>query len=114
MNDGLDVGAPLAFDFTPVLIFLLAAVILVPLFQRFRASPVLAYLAAGAIIGPYALGLIDNLEATRHIGEFGVIFLLFAIGLELSFDRIKAMRREVFGLGTCQVAVSALLFGGGA
>ncbi len=114
MNDGLNVGTTLAFDFTPVLIFLLAAVILVPLFQRFRASPVLAYLAAGAIIGPYALGLIDDHEAVRHIGEFGVIFLLFAIGLELSFDRIKAMRREVFGLGTCQVAVSALLFGGGA
>ena len=114
MTNRFDFGAPLALDFTPVLILLLAAVILVPLFQRIRASPVLAYLAAGAVIGPYALGLIDDLEAIRHIGEFGVIFLLFAIGLELSFDRLKAMRRAVFGLGTCQVAITALLFGAAA
>jgi CPA2 family monovalent cation:H+ antiporter-2 len=114
MTEGLDIGAPLALDFTPVLIFLLAAVVLVPLFQRFRVSPVLAFLAAGAVIGPYALGLIDDLETTQHFAEFGVIFLLFAIGLELSFDRLKAMRRDVFGLGTCQVLVTAVLFGAGA
>lgn len=104
----------LAFDVTPVLIFLAAAVIAVPLFKRIKASPVLAYLAAGAAIGPYALGFIEDLETTQNIGEFGVIFLLFAIGLELQFDRLKAMGREVFGLGTTQVLLTALLIGGGA
>ncbi|MCP4330658.1 MAG: portal protein [Alphaproteobacteria bacterium] len=114
MEYSLELGHELAFDFTPILIFLLAAVVVVPLFQRIKASPVLAYLVAGAVIGPYAFGLIKDLETTRHIAEFGIIFLLFAIGLELSFDRLKAMRREVFGLGTCQMVITALILGTGA
>jgi CPA2 family monovalent cation:H+ antiporter-2 len=111
MEGALDSAHALAFDFTPVLIFLAAAIVVVPLFQRFGISPVLAYLVAGAVIGPFALGLIEDLETTRRIAEIGVIFLLFAIGLDLSFDRLKAMRRDVFGLGTCQVVATGVVFG---
>ncbi|ABA58654.1 monovalent cation:proton antiporter-2 (CPA2) family protein [Nitrosococcus oceani] len=102
------------FDFTPVLIFLTAAVALVPLFQALGVSPILAYLAAGAIIGPHVLGLIKEVENIGHVAEFGVIFLLFTIGLELSILRLMNMRREVLGLGTVQVLVTALLIGYGA
>lgn len=101
-----------AFDFSDVLIFLLAAVLLVPLFGRLRVSPILAYLVAGIAIGPFALGLIGEVETVRHLAEFGVIFLLFAIGLELSIDRLYGMRREVFGLGTLQVLLTGLAIGG--
>jgi monovalent cation:H+ antiporter-2, CPA2 family len=100
-----------AFDFSPVLIFLAAAVALVPVFQRLRVSPILAYLAAGVIIGPQMLGLIKEVEAVAHVAEFGVIFLLFVIGLELSIDRLVSMRREVLGLGTVQVLLTAGVIG---
>jgi monovalent cation:H+ antiporter-2, CPA2 family len=99
------------FDFSPVLIFLAAAVALVPLFQRLRVSPILAYLAAGIIIGPQVLGLIKEVDAVAHVAEFGVIFLLFVIGLELSIDRLMSMRREVLGLGTVQVLITAAVIG---
>ncbi|QBQ54753.1 monovalent cation:proton antiporter-2 (CPA2) family protein [Nitrosococcus wardiae] len=102
------------FDFTPVLIFLTAAVVLVPLFQALGVSPILAYLAAGTIIGPHVLGLIKEVDNIAHVAEFGVIFLLFAIGLELSILRLMSMRREVLGLGTVQVLLTALLIGYGA
>ena len=100
-----------SFDFSPALILLLAAVLLVPLFERLRITPILGYLAAGILIGPHALGLIGNVDAVRNIAEFGVIFLLFAIGLDLSFARLYGMRREVFGLGAIQVLMTAMLIG---
>jgi len=97
-----------------VLIILLAAVLVVPLFQRLKSSPVLGYLVAGVIIGPHALGIIGSPDDAATLAHFGVVFLLFAIGLELSIERLTVMRRLVFGLGTLQVTVTAAaLWGGG-
>ncbi|HEX2209984.1 MAG TPA: monovalent cation:proton antiporter-2 (CPA2) family protein [Longimicrobium sp.] len=91
----------------PVLIILAAAIAVGSLFRRAKVSPVLGYLFAGVLIGPHALGLVRDVEAVEALAEFGVVFLLFAIGLELSIGRLLAMRRHVFGMGTLQVALSA-------
>lgn len=100
-----------------VLVFLLAAGIAVPLLQRF-VSPVIGYFIIGSIIGPYGLGLLAELyepvsylviadvEGVSVLAELGVIFLLFVIGLELSFERLWTMRRLVFGLGSAQILVT--------
>ena len=90
------------------LVLLAAAVLVAPLLRRLKFSLVLGYLAAGAVIGPHALGMVDDVDETRELAEIGVVFLLFAIGLELSLERLKVMRRLVFGLGTAQVAVTGL------
>ncbi len=95
-----------------VLVFLIAAVCIVPLFRWFKSSSVLGYLAAGVLVGPHALGLIENPDSVLLLADLGVIFLLFTIGLELSIERLKLMRRYVFGLGALQVAVTAVLIGG--
>lgn len=92
-----------------VLIILLAAVVVVPLFQRLRSSPVLGYLVAGAAIGPYGLGIIADAEETMLLAHFGVVFLLFTIGLELSVERLRVLGRSIFGLGTAQVLVTGVL-----
>lgn len=106
-----------------LVIFLVAAGVVVPLLHRLRISPVLGYLMVGGVIGPFGLGLlaerwpwvaygvIADPEQVHPLAELGVIFLLFVIGLELSFARLWAMRRLVFGLGTLQVVVSAVLIG---
>jgi glutathione-regulated potassium-efflux system protein KefB len=94
------------------LIFLLAAVIAVPLFRRLGLGAVLGYLVAGVAIGPDGLKLVPDPESTLAASEFGVVMLLFVIGLELSPARLWVMRRQVFGLGGLQVAISALLLGG--
>lgn len=91
------------------LIFLAAAVLFAPLLRRLKFSLVLGYLAAGAMIGPHGLGIIEDVTETRELAEIGVVFLLFTIGLELSFARLKVMRRLVFGFGTAQVAVTGVL-----
>ncbi len=96
------------------LMFLLAAVVVVPLFRFLRTSPILGYLAAGMIIGPHALGLVAEVESARLLAEFGIVFLLFTIGLELSVERLMAMRRHVFGMGTLQIIISAFFIGVGA
>src|SRR5512134_625168 len=92
-----------------VLILLLAVLIFVPLFQRIRVSTILAYLAAGIVIGPFGFGLISNIEAAEGLGEFGVVFLLFAIGLELKFERFRLFGARVFCLGIAQVVVTTLV-----
>jgi glutathione-regulated potassium-efflux system ancillary protein KefC/glutathione-regulated potassium-efflux system protein KefB len=73
---------------------------------------VLGYLGAGMLIGPWGLRLIDNVEAMLHISEFGVILLLFIIGLELQPSRLWVLRKQVFGLGSAQVLVTGLALGG--
>ncbi|CAH8316492.1 unnamed protein product [Eruca vesicaria subsp. sativa] len=94
------------------LFLLLASVIFVPLFQKIPGgSPVLGYLAAGILIGPYGLSIIRNVHATKAIAEFGVVFLLFNIGLELSVERLSSMKKYVFGLGSAQVLVTAAVIG---
>jgi len=95
-----------------ILILLAAAVIAVPVFQRLGLGSVLGYLAAGAVVGPWAFGFIDQIEEIRYIAEFGVIFLLFIIGIELKPARLWAMRRTVFGLGTAQVMVTGSAIAG--
>jgi glutathione-regulated potassium-efflux system protein KefB len=96
---------------TQALVFLLAAVIAVPLFNRLGLGAVLGYLVAGIVIGPDVLGFVADSEGTLHVAELGVVFLLFVIGLELSPQRLWVMRRTVFGLGGAQVVLTAGLAG---
>lgn len=91
------------------LIFLIATAIAVPLFRRFGLSAVLGYLTAGVLIGPHVFGLIDDVETTLAASEFGVVMMLFVIGLELSPARLWVMRRRVFGFGALQVFASTAL-----
>ncbi len=99
-------------DLGKLSILLAAAVIAIPLFRWLRMGPVLGYLAAGLVIGPGVLGLIEDVEAIQHFAEFGVVLLLFLIGLELQPTRLWALRRAVFGVGSAQVAIVTLLLGG--
>ena len=86
---------------------LLASVFTVPLVCKIPGgSPVLGFLAGGALIGPYALGIIQDVESIRHLAELGVVFLLFNIGLELSFNKLRSMGKFVFGMGTAQVVAT--------
>lgn len=96
---------------TEIVILLCAAVFVVAVFRTIRISPVIGYLAAGLAIGPFGLGLIQEVETTAGIAEFGVIFLLFLIGLELSFSRLRTMRKHVFGFGGAQLLITAAIFG---
>ncbi len=95
-----------------IAIFLAAAIIAVPLSRRLGLGAVLGYLAAGMLIGPWGLRLIDDVEAILHISEFGVILMLFIVGLELQPSRLWVLRRQVFGLGAAQVLVTGLVLGG--
>ena len=88
------------------LLYLLAAVLGVVVCRSLKLPPMLGYLAAGVLIGPHALALAQNSEGVRHLGEFGVVFLMFAIGLEFSLPKLRAMRRQVFGLGLMQVVLT--------
>ncbi|BFI28459.1 K+:H+ antiporter [Marchantia polymorpha subsp. ruderalis] len=95
-----------------VLWLLLASVIFVPLFMKIPGgSPVLGYLVAGVLIGPHTLHIIRHVHGTKAIAEFGVVFLLFNIGLELSVERLSSMKKYVFGLGTTQVLATAATIG---
>ncbi|MGB0682668.1 MAG: monovalent cation:proton antiporter-2 (CPA2) family protein [Magnetovibrionaceae bacterium] len=90
-----------------VVILLIAAVIAVPLFQRFRLGAILGYLVAGVIIGPHAAGFVHQLDTVKAIAELGVVFLLFTIGLELSIDKLKAIGGRIYALGILQILVTA-------
>ncbi len=108
------------------LLFLATAGVVVPVFSRLRVSPVLGFLLAGIALGPFGLGavarsvpLLSTLAITDpgrigDIAELGVVFLLFMVGLELSFERLSRLRRLVFGLGALQVGVSAAAIATGA
>jgi len=103
-----------------VLILLGAAVLVVVLFRSLNLPPMLGYLLVGIVIGPHALAWIPESSETRHLAEFGVVFLMFSIGLEFSLPRLVSMRSTVFGLGGAQVLLSmafvmavALLLGHG-
>ena len=91
-----------------VLILLTAAVLVVALARVLRLPSMLAYLAIGIIVGPHALGWLPESEQTSRLAEFGVVFLMFSIGLEFSLTRLIAMRWQVFGLGGVQVVVTML------
>jgi glutathione-regulated potassium-efflux system ancillary protein KefC/glutathione-regulated potassium-efflux system protein KefB len=92
-----------------IAIFLAATVVAVPLFRRFKLSAVLGYLAAGMVVGPWGLGLFEDVEAILHLSEFGVVMLLFVIGLELQPSRLWVLRIAVFLGGAAQVGVTTAL-----
>ena len=103
-----------------LMFFLATAGVVVPLFHRLRISPVLGFLGAGALLGPYGLGrivpqhswvdwvTIARRDETTHLAELGVVFLLFTIGIELSWERLRVLRRLVFGFGSLQVLACTL------
>ncbi|TGK30200.1 potassium transporter Kef [Leptospira yasudae] len=93
-----------------LIVFLSAAVISVPLFKRLGLGSVVGYLIGGTIIGPWGIGLITDVESILHLSEFGVVLLLFLIGLELKPQRLWILRRPVFGLGGLQVVLTSLVF----
>jgi len=96
MTEGLDL----------VLALLAASVAAVAVFRRFRLPAMLGYLSAGIVLGPHASGIVPQDAATRTLGDFGVVFLMFTVGLEFSLAELMAMRRTVFGLGGAQMALS--------
>jgi monovalent cation:H+ antiporter-2, CPA2 family len=91
------------------LLYLLAAVIGVVACRYLKLPPMLGYLAVGVVIGPNALALAKNADGVRHLGEFGVVFLMFVIGLEFNLPKLRSMRNHVFGLGLFQVALTMLI-----
>ena len=94
------------------ILYLAAAVIAVPVFKRLGLGAVLGYLVAGVVIGPWGLGLISDVELILQVSEFGVVLLLFLIGLELNPQRLWEMRRPILGLGGAQVAATTLVLTG--
>jgi len=95
-----------------VLLLLGASVLAVVIFRRFNLPPVLGYLLVGSLIGPHALNLMRDVHRAEYIAEFGVVFLMFSIGLEFSLPKLYAMKRIVFGLGLLQVVISMTLITG--
>jgi len=91
------------------LLYLLAAVVGVVVCRLLKLPPMLGYLCVGVVIGPNALALSHNVEAVQHLGELGVVFLMFVIGLEFNLPKLRAMRQHVFGLGLLQVTVTMLV-----
>jgi CPA2 family monovalent cation:H+ antiporter-2 len=116
-------AAPDPAIYKETLLFLTTAGLVVPLFHRIHVSPVLGFLAAGVALGPFGLGqfaqaypfldaiTISHLEAIAPVAEFGVVFLLFMIGLELSWERLARLRRLVFGLGSLEVLTAIVTIG---
>jgi len=104
-------------SYKDIVLFLATAGVIVPLFRRWRISPIIGFLGAGVVLGPYGLGAlsgqvpwlgyftVDNPAEIAQLAELGVVFLLFMIGLELSWERLRLLRRYVFGLGALQVGV---------
>jgi CPA2 family monovalent cation:H+ antiporter-2 len=88
------------------LILLVAAVLGVVAFRMLHLPPMLGYLTVGILIGPHALGLASNSATTHLLAEFGVVFLMFSIGLEFSLPKLLSMRKAVFGLGMAQVVLT--------
>jgi len=95
------------------LVYLLAAVLGVAAFRFMKLPPMLGYLVVGVLVGPHSLALGDRPDALRHLGEFGVVFLMFVIGLEFNLSKLRAMRTHVFGLGLLQVVVTIVMITAG-
>jgi glutathione-regulated potassium-efflux system protein KefB len=99
------------FSLNEALLFLAAVVVAVPLFKALRLGSVLGYLVVGVLIGPHGLGLIGDVERVGQVAEFGVVLLLFLVGLELQPQRLWELRHRVFGVGIVQVVSTGLLLG---
>lgn len=93
-------------------IYLGATVLAVPVFKRLGLGSVLGYIAAGVAVGPFGFGFLSDVDAVRHVSEFGVILLLFVIGLELRPTRLWRLRGDIFGLGFAQVGATAVILTG--
>jgi CPA2 family monovalent cation:H+ antiporter-2 len=93
-----------------VVIYLLAAVLISLFCKKIKISSVLGYLVVGVVLGPKIFCAINDIDTAKSVGEFGVVFLLFTIGLELPFERLRELKRYVFGLGTAQVLLSCAFF----
>ena len=92
-----------------VLLLLATAVFVVVVFRQLRLPALIGYLLVGILIGPHALGWVAGNDETRYLAEFGMVFLMFSVGLEFSLPKLATMRRVVFGLGAAQVGATALL-----
>jgi monovalent cation:proton antiporter-2 (CPA2) family protein len=95
-----------------ILALLLATIVVIPFFHAIRLGAILGYLTAGVILGPWGLGVFNEIEQIRHLGEFGVVFLLFVLGIELKPEKLWQMRRLVLGLGSGQLFISAAVIYG--
>ena len=97
---------------TQAAVYLGAAAVAVPIFNRFKLGSILGYLAAGIVVGPSGLGLLHMEEGVFHVAELGVVLFLFIIGLELSVSRLWSLRKNIFGLGAAQMGVTAVAIAG--
>jgi len=104
-NEMTDEASAGDYAMPEAMLLLGVAIVVAPVFHRLRLSPVLGYLLGGIVLGPMALRLAADNEGNRFLAELGVVFLLFIIGLELSVERLRLMRRMVFGLGSLQVVL---------
>lgn len=93
-----------------LLIFLFTTIGVVPLFKYLKASPVIGFLSAGLLMGPAGLHLFSDLNDMESLADFGVLFLLFEQGLELTVERLKSLSKFAFGMGSLQVLLSTLAF----
>ena len=91
---------------TSVLLLLTSSVLAIALFRTMRLPAMLAYFTVGILFGPFALNLLPSTESGRHVAEFGIVFLMFSIGLEFSLPKLYAMRKTLFGLGGAQVLIT--------
>jgi CPA2 family monovalent cation:H+ antiporter-2 len=92
-----------------ILLLLAAAVVAVIACRLLRLPPILGYLIVGIAVGPHALAWVPDNAAVRDLAEFGIVFLMFSIGLEFSLPQLKTMSRAVFGLGLAQVALTTVM-----
>ena len=90
------------------LLYLVAAVLGVVIFRTLKLPPMLGYLVVGVVIGPHALAFAQDSAGVRYLAEFGVVFLMFVIGLEFNLPKLRSMRTLVFGLGMSQVVLTVL------
>lgn len=97
--------------FQEIIILLTLAVVAIACLKRFNIAPIIAYLIVGIIVSPHALGLISDTKDVRFIAEFGVVFLMFTVGLEFSLAKLIALKKEVFGLGGTQMILTSFIAG---
>ena len=91
------------------LILLIATSTIIPLFKMLKTSPILGFLITGTLLGPCGLKWVNDVHMIDSLGELGIVFFLFEMGLELSLDRLMSMRKDVFGLGTCQFLLTSIV-----
>ncbi|MDC0349122.1 monovalent cation:proton antiporter-2 (CPA2) family protein [Alphaproteobacteria bacterium] len=97
-------------QFLEILYFLATAIFISIACSKLKITSALGYLIAGVVLGPHAIGLFSDAEVSKHIAEFGFVFLLFTIGLELPWERLQELKRYVFGMGLLQVVLTSILF----